>query len=132
MSIAYVWKIIPKATPTIEIICTRCHNNRFICSEKFRINSNKKLSDVWLIYKCSYCENTWKMNILTRKNLSNMDKHLFHGFQENNRDLAWHYAFTKSIAKCNKVILNNHVDFEIIEQGNYLHSTEDLLSILIT
>lgn len=133
MCIEYVWKIIPKETPAVEIICARCNNNRFICSDKFRINSNKKLSDVWLIYKCSHCENTWKMSILTRKNLSHIAHDLFCGFQENSIDLAWYYAFNKSIAKCNKVRLHSNVNVEIVDhQGNYLHSTEDLVSILIT
>lgn len=133
MSIRYVWKIIPQETPSVETICSRCNNNRFICSDKFRINSNKKLSDVWLIYKCSHCENTWNMNILTRKNLSQIDHDLFCGFQENNVDLAWHYAFNKSIAKFNKAKLNSNVNIEIVDhQGNYLHSTENSISILIT
>lgn len=133
MCIEYVWEIIPKETPTVEIICTRCNNNRFICSNKFRINSNKKLSDVWLIYKCSHCENTWKMSILTRKNLSHIAPNLFCGFQENNIDLTWHYAFNKSVAKCNKVRLNSNINVEIVDhRGNYLHSTENLVSILIT
>jgi len=129
----YVWKIIPKETPCIENICSRCNNNRFICSDKFRINSNKKLSDVWLIYKCSYCENTWKMSILTRKNLSHIDHHLFRRFQENNIDLVWYYAFNKSIAKYNKVRLDSNVNVEIVDhQSGYLHSTESVISVLIT
>lgn len=133
MCIEYIWKIIPKETPAVEITCTRCNNNRFICSDKFRINSNKKLSDVWLIYKCSYCENTWKMSIMTRKNLSHISHDLFYGFQENNVDLAWRYAFNKSIAKCNKVKLHSDVNVEIVDhKGIYLHSTENLISILIT
>lgn len=113
MCTVYIWKIIPIETPSLEIICTRCHNNSFICSEKFRINSNKKLSDVWLIYKCLYCENTWKMKILSRKNLSQLDQELFRGFQENNAALAWKYAFDKSIAKNNKVRLSHHISIEI-------------------
>src|SRR6185312_11268902 len=105
----------------------------FICSNKFRINSNKKLSDVWLIYKCSYCENTWNMTILTRKNLSQIDHTLFCGFQENNVDLAWHYAFNKSIAKYNKVRLDSNIMIEIVDdKNNYLHATENVISILIT
>ncbi len=133
MCVEYVWKIIPKETPAIEMICTRCNNNRFICSDKFRINSNKKLSDVWLIYKCSHCDNTWNMNILTRKNLSHIDHHVFCGFQENNVDLAWHYAFNKSIVKCNKARLNSHINVEIVDhQGNYLHSIDSVISVLVT
>lgn len=132
MCIEYIWEIVPKETPAVEIICTRCNNNRFICNNKFRINSNKKLSDVWLIYKCSYCENTWKMTILTRKNLSHIDPNLFCGFQENNVDLAWHYAFNKEIAKYNKVRLDGNVNVEIVDhQNNYLSSIENSASILI-
>lgn len=132
MCIAYIWKIIPKETPALEIICTRCHNNRFICSNKFRINSNKKLSDVWLIYKCSHCENTWKMNILSRKNLSHLDHSLFRCFQDNDVDLAWRYAFNKSIAKNNKVRLNSHVNIEIVDHQGTFTLFENSFSIVIT
>ncbi len=61
-----------------------------------------------------------------------MDHELFCGFQENNVDLAWRYAFNKSIAKNNKVRLNHNVDIEIVDhQSNYLDSRENSISILI-
>lgn len=133
MCIEYIWEIIPKETPVVEKNCTRCNNNQFICSEKFRVNSNKKMSDVWLIYKCFHCENTWKMSILTRKNLSQMDHDLFCQFQENNVDLAWHYAFDKSMAKNNKVRMNGNVKIDIVDRtGDFLQSNEKMVSILMT
>jgi len=128
----FFWKIIPKETPVVEKNCSRCNHNEFICSEKFRINSNKKMSDVWLIYKCLYCESTWKMDILMRKNLSQIDYELFRQFQENNVDLAWHYAFDKSIAKNNNVRINGNIKLDVVDEvGDYLQSDEKTISIII-
>ena len=63
------WQVIPLDLPTISKKCSACKNNEFECSKKFRVNSNKKLSDVWLIYKCTSCNSTWNMNVISRKNL---------------------------------------------------------------
>lgn len=132
MCIEYVWNVIPKETPVIEKNCSRCGNNGFVCSEKFRINSNKKMSDVWLIYKCACCESTWNMSILERKNLSLIDHDLFCQFQENNIDLVWRFAFDKSIAKVNKVRINGSLAFDVDDQGrDFLQSNKKTVSILI-
>lgn len=132
MRIEYVWEIIPKETPVIEKKCGRCNNNQFICSEKFRINSNKKMSDVWLIYKCTHCHSTWNMDILTRVNLSQIDLDLFSLFQENNVDLAWQYAFDKSIHQMNKIRTNGNVEVDIIDVSkNIFHSKEKLIVVSI-
>lgn len=131
MCAQYVWNIIPRETPRIEKNCTRCNSNLFVCSEKFRVNSNKKMIDVWLIYKCVNCENTWKMSILERKNLSQIDHNLFCQFQENNIHLAWKFAFDKSIAKANNARMLGNVLFDIAEEEDLLQSTEKIVSILI-
>jgi hypothetical protein len=132
MRIEYAWDIIPTETPIIEKKCGRCDNNQFICSEKFRINSNKKMSDVWLIYKCTHCHSTWNMDILTRVNLSRIDPSLFSLFQENNVDLAWQYAFDKSIHQMNKVRANGNVEIDIIDSAkNIFHSNEKQATISI-
>src|SRR5262245_41232119 len=132
MCLEYVWKIVPKETPVIERNCTRCNNNRFICSDKFRVNSNKKMSDVWLFYKCINFDRTCNMNINDLKNLSLFDHDLFCKFQENNIDLVWKFAFDKSIAKANKVRMNGNVEFDILNQGgDFFQSNEKTASILV-
>lgn len=132
MRIEYTWDIIPKESPIIKKKCNRCDNNQFICSEKFRINSNKKMSDVWLIYKCTHCHSTWNMDILTRANLSRVDPNLFSLFQENNIDLAWQYAFDKSIHQMNKVRANGNIEIDIIDTAkNIFHSNEKLALVSI-
>lgn len=113
MNALYLWEIIALETPKIQRNCKRCANNLFECSEKFRINSNKKLIDVWLIYKCTQCDSTWKMDIIVRQNGSTIDPLLFRAFQENNVELAWHYAFNKNVIGNNRVQVNWHIPFSI-------------------
>lgn len=62
--IDYNFELFPISTP----ILIR-NNERFVCLEKFRINSQKSLSDVWLVYKSKKNNATWNMTILSRVNL---------------------------------------------------------------
>jgi len=99
------WEIIPLDLPTVSKKCSTCKNNEFECSKKFRVNSNKKLSDVWLIYKCTSCNSTWNMTVISRKNLNKISSDLFDKYQQNNIDLISQYAFDKGLLKKNKVII---------------------------
>ena len=56
MNVTYQWQLIAHETPKLQKDCSRCANTEFVCSEKFRINSCKKMTDVWLIYKCTQCD----------------------------------------------------------------------------
>ncbi len=121
MNTMYHWELVPLETPKVEKNCSRCANAQFECSEKFRINSCKKITDVWLIYKCTNCDYTWKMDIIVRKNVSNIDPNLLVKFQENDRALAWHYAFNKNTLGNNKVQVNWNIPF------SFNGCTEELL-----
>ena len=76
----YTWEIKADSTPLLKRSCSHCDSDRFYCSEKFRMNAQKK--------------NTSPESI---------NKELFHKFQENNRALAWEYAFSAAIRKKNQV-----------------------------
>lgn len=92
-----IWKVIPSATPNIIRKCARCNENRFYSSDKFRVNANKKVIDVWLIYKCIQCDFTLKLPIITRTTVSKIDRILLQRLQENDQTLAWQYAFDASL-----------------------------------
>src|SRR5262249_40412338 len=42
----------------------------FVCSERFRVNANKKSLDVWLNYRCTSCENVWKLPLFERRTVN--------------------------------------------------------------
>lgn len=94
-AIDQIWRILPESTPKILRNCSRCEEKRhFSCSEKFRVNANKKIIDVWLIYKCDACEATFNLPIVSRKSIAKINKEMFKKFLENDVDLAWKYAFS--------------------------------------
>lgn len=133
MAATYNWEIIPLATPKLVKKCSRCANNEFQCSDFFRVNSCKKLIDVWLIYKCTHCDFTWNMDILTRKSVSSIDPVMFKKFQENNRDLAWNFAFNKNTLSYNKVQPNWDIPFMFNRFNDELeHETNEILTLILT
>lgn len=105
-----IWRVIPKSTPKILKRCPRCEENkRFSSSDKFRVNANKKIIDVWLIYKCEICDDTFNVPIVSRKSVSKINKDLFKKFLENDRELAWQYAFSVG-----QMLKGAQLDWEIV------------------
>lgn len=55
---------------TVQRHCPRCRVNRdFVSGGKFRVNAQKKLIDVWLIFRCATCDQTWNHPIHERKSV---------------------------------------------------------------
>jgi hypothetical protein len=63
------------------------------CSEKFRVNANGKRIDVWLIYRCIECDNSWNFGILERCNRRDIEPALLQAFESNDPTLARRHAF---------------------------------------
>lgn len=90
----YRVEIIALETPKVLTNCHRCKKTtEFYCSEKFRVNAQQKSIDVWLIYKCKHCDSTWNYPILSRVHTNSIDKLLHQKFMNNDREIAWKYAF---------------------------------------
>lgn len=111
MSKEYIWEVKARNTPLLKRKCNHCEYNRFYCSEKFRINAQKKNIDIYLIYRCIKCDNTYNMAILTRTKPTSISKDLLNKFSGNDTETAWIYAFSKEISKKNNVEL----DFKSVE-----------------
>ena len=62
----HVVSVVSVAPPTITWRCPRCRCSKFICSERFRMNTNAKLADIWLIYRCAVCDSTKNLTIVGR------------------------------------------------------------------
>ena len=67
----------------------------FACSMKFRTNAQKKRIDVWLIYRCSQCDETWNLPIHERVAVDDIAPDAFQAIAHNDPALAWHYAFDR-------------------------------------
>ena len=115
LTIMQKWIIIPKNTPEIITCCSKCGSgSRFECSNSFRINANGKALDVWLIYKCSACNTTLNIEILSRVKHSQIGKALYSAFVENDIDTARYYAFDSATMKRNKVVVGyENVGYDI-------------------
>lgn len=56
LSPTIVWRVEALALPALSLPCARCARIApFACSERFRVNANGGLLDVWLLYRCARC-----------------------------------------------------------------------------
>ena len=126
MGTEYILEIKVKNTPVLKRKCNHCNGNRFYCSNKFRMNSQKKSIDVWLIYKCIECDSTYNLTILSRSKPELIKKDLFRKFSENDEATAWQYAFSSEIGKKNSVELDySSIEYEILHDNI---SIDDILN----
>lgn len=63
------------------------------CSWKFRVNANGKRIDVWLIYRCVDCDNSWNFGILERCNPRDIEPALLQALESNDPVLVRRHAF---------------------------------------
>ncbi|AMX95621.1 MULTISPECIES: DUF1062 domain-containing protein [Mesorhizobium] len=88
------WAIAPQTAPRPLINCNRCGTVRAYCSSgKFRVNANGKRIDVWLIYRCIDCDNSWNFGIFERCNRRDIDPALLAALESNDPALAHRHAF---------------------------------------
>ena len=88
------WAIAPKIAPRPLINCNRCGTVKAYCSSgKFRVNANGKRIDVWLIYRCIDCDNSWNFGIFERCNRRDIEPALLQALESNDPALARRHAF---------------------------------------
>ena len=126
METTITWEVKVKNTPLLIKKCSHCGSDRFYCSDKFRMNAQKKNIDVWLIYRCVKCDNTCNLTLLSRSKPDLIDKTLFHSFSMNDKNTAWKYAFSTEMERKNNLRLDyGSVEYEVIPNT----SLEDLLNL---
>lgn len=119
------WIITPSSAPLYVRRCSKCRKQMpYYCSEKFRINAQKRTVDVWLIYKCTKCDNTCNIDILSRVNPKSIDSEEYINFQCNDAETAWKYAFNPDVINANKIV----ADYSQIEykMGGDIMSLEEI------
>jgi hypothetical protein len=88
------WQLRPAELPVVRRHCAGCGESReFVCSERFRSNAQKKVLDIWLLYRCSHCAEVWKYPIVSRRRVSDFDPRLHAAFESNDSGTVWRYAF---------------------------------------
>ena len=126
METTITWEVKVKNTPLLIKKCSHCDSDRFYCSDKFRMNAQKKNIDVWLIYRCVKCDNTCNLTLLSRSKPDLIDKTLFHSFSMNDKNTAWKYAFSTEMEKKNSLRLDyGSVEYVVVPDT----SLEDLLNL---
>jgi hypothetical protein len=87
------WSIRPLELPRPWRYCSSCATARaFVCSERFRVNAQKKSLDVWLNYRCESCEDVWKFPLYERRSVSELGCAL-DVFARHDPATVWKYAF---------------------------------------
>nr|WP_294590649.1 DUF1062 domain-containing protein [uncultured Bacteroides sp.] len=126
MRTEYIWKIEVKNTPTLKRKCNHCSCNRFYCSDKFRVNAQKRNIDVWLIYRCVECDSTYNLTLFSRTKPELIRKDLLHKFFENDEDTACEYAFSAETGRKNNVEIDwSSVEYEIEHNNISINSILD-------
>lgn len=89
-----LWAIVPKTAPRPLVNCNRCGTVKaYRSSGKFRVNANGKRIDVWLIYRCVDCDNSWNFGIFERCNRRDIEPALLRALESNDTALAQRHAF---------------------------------------
>jgi hypothetical protein len=88
------WRVVALETPRVWRHCAACNQTcRFASSDLFRLNAQQRKVDVWLLYRCTVCDATWKCLIFTRCTPEAIGADLYARCQHNDRATAWMYAF---------------------------------------
>lgn len=111
------WTVTPVGYQRIAKRCPSCNIKRdFTPSGAFRVNSQKKLLDVWSIYKCTHCDYTWNISLFSRLHVSKIDRQLHHRLMINDAATVQHFACDIATLKRNNAGLSGRPDFRVQER----------------
>lgn len=128
----HVVSVTSVAPPTITWRCSRCSCPEFVCSQRFRMNTNAKLTDIWLIYRCARCDATKNLTIVERKPITKIGRSLFDAATTNDPVAACRFARDLNLLRSAsvKVLRGDRFSLSEIALGAYrvqLHFAEPLL-----
>ena len=87
------------AAPTLRWTCPRCDHDEFVSSDRFRMNCNGKLADIWLIYRCGRCDSTKNLTVVERTPTRRIAPALFEAATANDASAARAVARDLSVIK---------------------------------
>ncbi|HEI9768981.1 TPA: DUF1062 domain-containing protein [Morganella morganii] len=110
------WIVTPVGYQRIAKRCPSCNIKRdFTPSGAFRVNSQKKVLDVWSIYKCTHCDYTWNISLFSRLHFSKINRQLYHRLMTNDAATVQHFASDIAMLKRNNAELSGWPDFTVQE-----------------
>ncbi|WP_445496516.1 DUF1062 domain-containing protein [Photorhabdus sp. SF281] len=125
------WLVRPVGYQAILKRCPGCEvKKEFYPAGTFRVNAQKKVLDVWSIYKCEKCDYTWNIDIFSRVNVNKLDGDLYERFLHNDQDEIRRYAFDYRILAKNRAELGDSPDFII--EGKELRDLAQTQAVQIT
>lgn len=96
------YKIVPTQTYKIIRNCSGCGcKNVYLNTNKFRINANGKLIDVWLIYQCEKCKHTYNLPVYSRISKTALDKSEYQALQQSDEYMVMRYGLNRNLFKKN-------------------------------
>lgn len=111
------WIVTPVGYQRIAKRCPSCNIKRdFTPSGAIRINSQKKLLDIWSIYKCTHCDCTWNISLFSRLHVSKIKSELYYRLMMNDADTVQHFSCDIAMLKQNNAELSGRPDFRIQER----------------
>lgn len=114
------WTVTPVGYQHIAKRCPSCNVKRdFTPSGAFRVNSQKKMLDVWSIYKCTHCDYTWNIAVYSRLPVSKINQSLHHRLMTNDESTIRHFAYDTAVLKQNNAELSGQPDFRIQEHCQF-------------
>nr|WP_289712396.1 DUF1062 domain-containing protein [Citrobacter amalonaticus] len=110
------WTVTPVGYQHIAKRCPSCNVKRdFAPSGAIRGNSQKKLLDIWSIYKCTHCDYTWNIALFSRLHVSKINRELLQRLRQNDAAMVRYYAADIATLKRNRAELSGQPDFRIQE-----------------
>jgi hypothetical protein len=112
------WIVRPLEGQKIVKRCPGCEMKRnFASSGAFRVNAQKKTIDVWHIYKCERCGNTWNIEVIARTNRRKINPELYNSYLQNDEDEARRKTFDYGLLARNRAELASPPDFAVDGPG---------------
>ena len=69
--------------------CVRCRRRSgFVCTNRFRVNANQRVIDVWLLFSCERCGSRTRIPILERVPVSKISRQDLGAFHRNDAQMA--------------------------------------------
>jgi hypothetical protein len=126
------WTVSPVGYQRITKRCPACNTKRdFLPAGAFRMNSQKKLLDVWSIYKCTHCEYTWNISLFSRLPVSRINRDLYSRIRANDEATLEYFSHDDRVLKRNHVVLSGVPEFQVQEQWSAGHFCKKRLKIIV-
>lgn len=96
------WRVAAADAPVAVRPCGRCGANaEFASTGLFRVNAQKKLVDVWLVYRCAACGSVWNNAVISRASMKAVGVDELERYHRNDAELALACALDPDLLKRN-------------------------------